>query len=124
MDGVNSADWEFIRRTINHQTTDFTNAINDVQIRCFEDPGRPQAQIAKVTAGSFISFNMSSIIVHPGPVLFYMAKAPAEKSAADWDGAGKVWFKISEMAPKVSDLGLTWESDSIYIPIPLPHTLI
>ena len=39
-----------------------------------------------------------------------MAKVPADKTAATWDGSGNVWFKIYAEKANVSNGALTWAS--------------
>lgn len=39
-------------------------------------------------------------------MLVYMAKAPGDPS--QWDGAGKVWFKINEWGPDFSGGSIKW----------------
>lgn len=118
IDGTKSADWEFVRRTANYQHTGPLQNVYDNAIRCYEGSGRPEAAIASIAAGSKLDIGVYYSITHPGPVLFYMAKVPAGKTAADWDGSGNVWFKIDEMAPSVSASGLSWPSDG------MKHSLI
>ncbi|KAF2271294.1 uncharacterized protein EI97DRAFT_388221 [Westerdykella ornata] len=62
----------------------------------------------------------SSIIGHPGPGMFYLAKAPEGVDLNDWDGDGD-WFKIRELGP-VKEAKATWEvapgSNSMNVTIP------
>ncbi|KAK2731784.1 hypothetical protein FQN57_003164 [Myotisia sp. PD_48] len=117
IDGQVSKGWEFIRRTSNYQHTGPVQNVNSGSIRCYEDSNRPAAQIASVAAGSSIGFSVYYSITHPGPLLVYMAKVPAGKTAADWDGSGRVWFKISELAPTTYRVGFT------KVPVTLPSSL-
>lgn len=79
---------------------------------CYElNPGTGAPKIAAVTAGSTFTFVVDPDIEHPGPLQFYMAKAPSGQTAATFDGKGPVWFKIFENGP--SGLGtndITWPS--------------
>jgi hypothetical protein len=63
-----------------------------------------------VAAGSTVTFKASPNLFHPGPLLFYMAKVPAGKTAKDWDGSGNVWFKIYEEKAGQANGGLSWAS--------------
>jgi len=49
-----------------------------------------------VTAGGMIGFQTDpgTTVFHVGPGAMYLGKAPG--SAADWDGSGQNWFKVSE----------------------------
>lgn len=45
-----------------------------------------------------------------------MAKVPAGKTAATWDGSGNVWFKIYAEKANVANGALTWGSLSMSTP--------
>lgn len=79
---------------------------------CYElAPGTAAPKITSVTAGSTFTFSVDPTIAHPGPLQFYMAKAPSGKTAQTFDGKGAVWFKIYQDGP--SGLGtssITWPS--------------
>lgn len=78
------------------------------QIRCYQlAPGNEGAKTMAVKAGDKVGFKTN--IGHPGPLAFYMAKAPG--SVADFDGAGNVWFKIYEDQPNFAQSGLTWPTE-------------
>lgn len=68
-----------------------------------------------VAAGSSVGFKASPNIFHQGPLQFYMAKVPAGKTAADWDGSGNVWFKIYAEKATVSNGALSWASLSTFV---------
>ncbi len=69
-------------------------------IRCYElAPGTPASQTFNMTAGASVGFSAAPDIYHPGPLAFYMARVPAGATAASFDGAGSVWFKIYEEQP-------------------------
>jgi hypothetical protein len=54
-------------------------------------------------------------IMHPGPYMAYMAKAPG--NVKNWDGNGK-WFKIWQEGPKkFTPKGATWDV-SMFTPSP------
>jgi hypothetical protein len=45
----------------------------------------------------------------------YLAKVPAGKTAANWDGSGAVWFKVWEQGPTaLNSNGGTWPTSGIY----------
>jgi hypothetical protein len=82
---------------------------------CYElTPGTGAPEISSVTAGSTFTFTVDTSISHPGPLQFYMAKAPSGQTAATFDGKGAVWFKIYQDGP--SGLGtnsITWPSSGM-----------
>jgi hypothetical protein len=45
-----------------------------------------------------------------------MAKVPEGSTAADWDGAGSVWFKVFGQGPDIAASGLTWPSQGSNFP--------
>lgn len=109
------SDWQYVRRTKNYQSNGPVTDVNNVDIRCYQD-GTP-AQTYTVSAGSNVGFTANSAPYHPGPLQFYLAKAPG--SVASWDGSGAVWFKIYGEGPNISSSGLTWANngtneDSLY----------
>jgi hypothetical protein len=118
INGQLSADWETIRETENHYSHGPVTDVSSEAIRCYElNPGTGAPKIAGVQAGSNVTFTVDSNIGHPGPLQFYMAKVPAGKTAATFDGKGAVWFKIYQDGP--SGLGtstITWPSSGSFIP--------
>jgi hypothetical protein len=50
----------------------------------------PGIQSLPIKAGATIGFKINGNIVHPGPLLGYMAKVPAGTTAASWSPSGKV----------------------------------
>lgn len=82
---------------------------------CYEEsPGRGAPNTISVTAGGTFTFDVDTSIGHPGPLQFYLAKVPAGKTAATFDGKGAVWFKIYQDGP--SGLGtstIKWPSDGM-----------
>ncbi|PGH04520.1 hypothetical protein AJ79_07046 [Helicocarpus griseus UAMH5409] len=110
VNGQTTAEWQYVRQTENYQHNGPVTDVNSNAIRCYERPGRAQAQTATVAAGSKVGFVAKGSIYHPGPLQFYMAKVPAGQSAATWDGSGQVWFKILGQGPNFGG-SLTWPSD-------------
>lgn len=71
-----------------------------LDIRCGKDASTAFAPgILSVAAGQNIGFVVDPSIQHPGPGMGYLAKVPAGKTAATWDGSGAVWFKVWEQGP-------------------------
>lgn len=46
--------------------------------------------------------------------MFYMAKVPDGQTAATFDGAGSVWFKIYEQGATISSAGMAWASQGTF----------
>jgi len=123
--GQTTTAWQYVRKTTNYQSNGPVTDVTSNQIRCYElSPGTPAPQTMTVQAGSSIGFTAQSSISHPGPLQFYMAKVPAGKTAASWDGSGNVWFKIFEQGPSISSGGLTWPSQGqSKVTVPIPKSL-
>ncbi|RYO74331.1 hypothetical protein DL764_010856 [Monosporascus ibericus] len=65
-----------------------------------------------VVIGSIVNFNPVKPISHPGPVNFYMAKAPTGASLAEFHELAPVWFKIYSDGPEFTSSGtLTWPTE-------------
>ncbi|KAF6823659.1 glycoside hydrolase family 61 protein [Colletotrichum plurivorum] len=110
--GKTTQDWEVVRKTANYQTNGPVTDVSSQQMTCYQlAPGSQGAKVLDVTAGSTIGFNAKASVSHPGPVNFYMAKAPAGTSITNFDGSGRVWFKIYNDGPTVSSGGLTWPTN-------------
>ena len=93
------------------------------QIRCYTN-GNRGSQSQTVAAGSSVGFKASPNIFHPGPLQFYLAKAPAGTPLETWDGSGNVWFKI--YAEKATSQGgqLSWASLSMFLVFTIIDILI
>jgi hypothetical protein len=106
-----TSDWSVVRTTSNFQNNGPVTDVSSSQVRCYElSPGKGAPSTQSVAAGSSVTFKVSPNLFHPGPLLFYMAKVPAGKTAKDWDGSGNVWFKIYEEKATVANGGLAWAS--------------
>jgi len=78
-----------------------TNQLFNIEMRCNVNSTLANETLT-VNAGSDLGFQVHTGqggIGHPGPMMAYMAKVPAGKTAQNWDGDGNVWFKISEDFP-------------------------
>ncbi|RYC62789.1 hypothetical protein CHU98_g3421 [Xylaria longipes] len=112
--GVTEADWTFVRETTNHYSHGPVQDVTDTQIRCYElEPGSNGAGTKNVNAGDTVGFRVDGGIQHPGPLQFYMAKAPDGQTAETFNGDGAVWFKVYEEHPTVTSAGLTWASSGL-----------
>ncbi|CAG8978037.1 hypothetical protein HYALB_00000707 [Hymenoscyphus albidus] len=111
--GVTTSEWKYVRQWTNYQSNGPVTDVSKVDIRCNVGGATKQASgIQSVAAGSKIGFTVAPDIYHPGPLMAYMAKVPAGKTAADWDGSGSVWFKIFEQGPNFGS-SLTWPSNGM-----------
>ena len=102
-----------MRQVKNPQSNDFVSGgPTSPDIRCYQNGKK--AETGKVAAGGTLGIGASQGVFHPGPIQFYMAKAPDGVNIADWDGAGNVWFKTYSEKPPASKLGETqsWSSGS------------
>lgn len=94
VNGKKTGLWTYVRKTANYQSNGPITDISSPSIRCYElSPGTP-SKTYNVSAGDDVGFTAASSISHPGPLQFYMAKAPEGQTAATFDGSGKVWFKV------------------------------
>lgn len=110
--GVTTADWAYVRQWTGFQSNGPVTDVSSVNIRCNVGAQAKSApQTMTVVAGSTVGFTAKADISHPGVMLWYMAKVPAGKTAATWDGSGEVWFKIYEDGPVFGrKRALTWPS--------------
>lgn len=109
--------WEMVRKTKNFQSNGPVTDVKSADMTCYQAAaGNEGAKIMNVTAGSTVTFNAKASITHPGPLLAYMAKAPAGTSIRDWDGAGKVFFKIYDDKPNIAGTGLSWPAQGAKLP--------
>lgn len=86
--------------------------VNSGLMRCYTNGNTGAPKTQSVAAGSSVTFKSSPIIFHPGPIQFYLAKVPSGSTAATWDGAGNVWFKIYAEQVKISNGQMSWDSMS------------
>ncbi|KAH6620049.1 glycoside hydrolase [Boeremia exigua] len=113
-----------IRTPANYLTkapiTDLTSPL----LRCNElTPGTPAPTTRDVTPGTPLTFKVDPYITHPGPLQFYLARAPPGVPASAWDGAGRVWFKIATEPARIDSMGgLSWASqygDAARVTVPV-----
>ncbi|KAI0019444.1 glycoside hydrolase family 61 protein [Xylariomycetidae sp. FL0641] len=113
-DGVTEADWTYVRQTTNYQSHGPVQDVTSDQIRCYQlAEGSEGAAVMDVQAGDTVGFRVDPSIQHPGPLAFYLAKAPAGTTADAFDGAGDVWFKIYEEHPTFTATEMAWASDGL-----------
>jgi len=113
-------EWTSIRQTKNYQDDHGVNDVNSADIRCFQM--RAGTGTATVAAGSDLGFVPDQGVTHPGPVQFYMAKAPEGANINTWEATGNVWFKVASINgvnPGGKTSGFTWPTYSEITPSPL-----
>jgi len=97
------SEWSSVRQTANFQSNGPVTDVSSSAIRCFErSPGTAAPATASVQAGGSIKWSASQAVYHPGALSAYMAKVPSGSTAAKWDGAGQVWFKVFQDYPTTS----------------------
>jgi hypothetical protein len=119
VNGKSTGEWEYIRMTTNHYSNGPVEDPMSPQIRCYEDRTRKPAGIFPIQAGQNVTFKSSNTMGHPGPVLFYMAKAPGG-NIDRWDGSGQVWFKISESGATTDNTGVKFKTNMDRISTKIP----
>ncbi|KAI1636674.1 glycosyl hydrolase family 61-domain-containing protein [Biscogniauxia mediterranea] len=106
--------WSSVRQTANFQSNGPVTDVASPQIRCYERaPGASAApDTTAVRAGGQIVWVAAPSIYHPGALSAYMARAPEGRTAADFDGAGEVWFKVYQDMPTTTSGGqYEWPSN-------------
>jgi hypothetical protein len=94
---------------------------NRMNADTFQDLG---TRVLDVAAGSTIEFSGYTNIFHPGPLQFWLAKAPQGQKVEDFDGSGDAWFKIYSDEPTVVDERLTWPNlDKNAVSVKIPECL-
>ncbi|KAK3391645.1 glycoside hydrolase [Sordaria brevicollis] len=124
--GAVSGEWEHIRMTENRYSHGPVQDVNSQAMTCYElNPGTGAPKTLNVAAGSNYTFTVDTSVGHPGPLHFYMAKVPAGKTAANFDGKGAVWFKIYQDGPTgLGTSNLKWPSDGkTEVSVRLPQCL-
>ncbi|EWC43726.1 hypothetical protein DRE_07386 [Drechslerella stenobrocha 248] len=121
--GATSNEWQYVKRTENRYSNAPITDVNTLQMRCYKDPSGPVASTANVAAGSTVGFKVSPDIFHPGPLLFYLAKVPAGKTAANFEGDGAVWFKIWQNNPTITSSAITWPSGQTSVSVTIPRCI-
>lgn len=122
-----SAEWETVRITANHYSHGPVQDVTSENMTCYQrDVGTGAAKTVSVQAGGTVTFTVDTSIGHPGPLQFYMAKAPSGQTAATFDGKGPVWFKIYQDGPEgLGTSKITWPSDGALVPLSQAfHTLL
>jgi hypothetical protein len=110
---IGTTQWEYVRQWTGYTGNGPVFDVSSTDIRCNVNGDKNFAkETTTIAAGSTTGFNSNQAIFHLGPALAYMAKVPAGKTAANWDGSGTEWFKIYHEHPTVSNNQLNWPSYS------------
>jgi len=121
--GVTSADWTYVKMTTNHYSHGPVTDVTSTDMRCYKDPTAAIASTASVAAGSTVGFRVDTSIIHPGPLLFYMAKVPSGKTAANFEGDGQVWFKIYQNSATITSSAISWPSGQTTVSVTIPKCI-
>ncbi|KFY27307.1 hypothetical protein V493_03579 [Pseudogymnoascus sp. VKM F-4281 (FW-2241)] len=113
--GTTQATWQQVRKRSDSDSHGPVTDTSLLDIRCGKGASTAFAPgILSVAAGQTLSFVVDPSIQHPGPSLAYLAKVPAGKTAATWDGSGAVWFKVWEQGPTaLNSNGGNWPSSGL-----------
>ncbi|KAF3931290.1 Endoglucanase-7 [Dactylella cylindrospora] len=121
--GQTSADWTYVKMTTNKYSHGPITDVNSNDMRCYKDPAAPVASTANVAAGATVGFRVDTSISHPGPLMFYLAKVPSGKTAANFEGEGTVWFKIWENYPTITSSSISWPSGQTTVSVQIPSCI-
>ncbi|KAG8833266.1 hypothetical protein FRC17_011041 [Serendipita sp. 399] len=120
--GINgSGEYDYIRLYANHYSNGPITNVQSTDIRCNLQAPTTTGTLT-VAAGSTATFSVYTSIGHPGPLLWYMAKAPGTVNG--WDGSGNVWFKIGQTGATFSNGAMSWPSSGLTsVTITIPSSL-
>ncbi|TFK21221.1 hypothetical protein FA15DRAFT_717806 [Coprinopsis marcescibilis] len=111
VNGVSTADWEYIRQTDNSDSNFYPlEDVTSNNLRCYDSQRSVGGAVKThdVAAGSTIGFGTGEdgvqIIFHQSVTNVYMAKVPDNTSIEEWEGGGEIWFKVYEI-PAVTNGG-------------------
>ncbi len=104
-----------MRIAANHYSNGPVTDVTSEAIRCYQltPGGGGSTSNYKIHAGGTLNFAANPNIYHPGALSAYMAKVPEGQTAAEFNGAGAVWFKIYQDHPGIGASGMTWPSQSM-----------
>jgi hypothetical protein len=109
LDGQLTPNWDYVRMTSSYDSNAPVTDVSSPAIRCNQlDPAGTANDTATVHAGDTVGFSSVPNAYHPGPMSFYMARAPNGTIAADFQGDGQVWFKIWEDQPNITPASIRW----------------
>ncbi|CAG8982098.1 hypothetical protein HYALB_00013956 [Hymenoscyphus albidus] len=113
--GTTQTTWQQVRKRSDVDSHGPVQDVSLLDIRCGKDASANFAPgILSVAAGQTLGFSVDPEIQHPGPSMAYLAKVPAGKTAANWDGSGAVWFKVWEQGPSaLNSNGGTWPATGL-----------
>jgi len=113
--GTTQPIWQHVRKRSDSDSHEPVTDVSLLDIRCGRNASTAFAPaIQTVAAGEPLGFNVDPSVQHPGPALGYLAKVPAGKTAANWDGSGAVWFKVWEQGPTALNTnGGVWPSSGL-----------
>jgi len=118
-----TGDYDYIRSWQNINSNGPVTTVSTSDIRCNLGAASTTSLGTKtVNAGDTAKFTAYQTITHPGPLLFYMAKAPSTVNG--WDASGNVWFKIAQTGASISGGAITWPAQgSASVSVTIPKSL-
>ena len=123
--GSATTPWQYVRQWTGYYTYNPVQSVSSIDIRCNVGGSTASAPgTLPIAAGSSVSFTADPNIYHAGPALVYMAKVPAGKTAANWDGSGSVWFKVYQVGPTFGGQQLKWPTDSMWCTLYLKFQIL
>ncbi len=109
--GTRTGDWVNVRKASNFQSNGPLTDVTSKAMTCYQLAGGDEgAKTMNVTAGDTVGYVATASVTHPGPLSFWMARAPAGQTADSMTGEGPIWFKIYQDHPAIGTTGLTWPS--------------
>ncbi|KAG9024976.1 hypothetical protein FS837_005128 [Tulasnella sp. UAMH 9824] len=95
VNGTTTTAYQYVRQNTNYNSpvTDVTSSDFTCNQGATAAPG-----IAWVKAGTPVGFALDQPIYHAGVLNAYMAKVPSGQTAATFNGAGAVWFKVGQIS--------------------------
>lgn len=112
VDGNYTGTYEYVRKNTNNNSPLTDPTSTDFRCNTGAQGNAASTKTYSVAAGSTVGMGVGfgGSIIHPGPLLVYLSKAPEGTTAASYDGSGK-WFKIHELGTSViNSTGMFWET--------------
>lgn len=96
--GVETGEWEYMRMTDNHYSTNPVTDVTSYEMKCYENSTASTTSTYTVAAGTTLGITATGPIYHPGYLDVYMSPA-VPTAGTEGAGNGTTWFKIFEDAP-------------------------
>lgn len=112
VDGNYTGTYEYVRKNTNNNSPLTDPTSTDFRCNTGAQDSAASTKTYTVAAGSTVGMGVGfgGSVIHPGPLLVYLSKAPEGTTAAAYDGSGD-WFKIHELGTSViNSTGMFWET--------------